>query len=137
VRVVLDTNVLVSGFATRGLCADVLRLVLAEHELIVGEVVLEEIRQVFQKKIHLPEPLTADILTFLENQTIQATPKTTPSIRIRDEDDLLVLASALAAKADVLITGDKDLLDIKEQVQGLVITDPRGFWNLAQKKPKK
>lgn len=136
-RVVLDTNVLVSGFATRGLCADVLRLVLAEHELIVGEVVLEEIRQVFQKKIHLPEPLTADILTFLENQTIQATPKTTPSIRIRDEDDLLVLASALAAKADVLITGDKDLLDIKEQVQGLVITDPRGFWNLAQKKPKK
>jgi putative PIN family toxin of toxin-antitoxin system len=112
-------------------------LVLAEHELIVGEVVLEEIRQVFQKKIHLPEPLTADILTFLENQTIQATPKTTPSIRIRDEDDLLVLASALAAKADVLITGDKDLLDIKEQVQGLVITDPRGFWNLAQKKPKK
>ncbi|MGH7255725.1 MAG: putative toxin-antitoxin system toxin component, PIN family, partial [Nitrospirales bacterium] len=86
---------------------------------------------------HLPEPLASDILAFLENQTIQATPKTTPSIRIRDADDLIVLASALAAKADVLITGDKDLLDITDQVSDLLITDPRGFWNLAQKKPKK
>ena len=136
-RVFLDTNVLVSGFATRGLCADVLRLVLAEHELILGEVVLEEIRQVLRKKFHLPEPLAADILAFLENQTIQAKPKTTPSIRIRDVDDLMVLASALAAKADVLITGDHDLLDVREQVQDMLITDPRGFWNLAQKKVKK
>lgn len=136
-RVFLDTNVLVSGFATRGLCADVLRLVLAGHELIVGEIVLEELRQVFRKKIHLPEPLADDILAFLENQTNQAAPKSVPSIRIRDADDLIVLASALAAKADVLITGDRHLLDIKEQVRGLMITDPRGFWDLAQKKPRK
>jgi len=39
VKVFLDTNILVSGVATRGLCADVIRLVLAEHELITGEVV--------------------------------------------------------------------------------------------------
>lgn len=136
-RVFLDTNVLVSGFATRGLCADVIRLVLAEHELIIGEVVLEETRRVLQQKIHLPEPLAAEILAFLENQTIRAKPKATPSIRIRDEDDLIVLASALAAKADVLITGDKDLLEISDRVPDMLITDPRGFWNLAQKKPKK
>lgn len=49
----------------------------------------------------------------------------------------MVLASALAAKADVLITGDKDLLEISDRVSDLLITDPRGFWNLAQKKPKK
>ena len=34
VRVFLDTNVLVAAFATRGLCADVVRTVLAEHELV-------------------------------------------------------------------------------------------------------
>jgi hypothetical protein len=34
-RVFLDTNVLVSAFATRGLCADLLELVLLQHELIV------------------------------------------------------------------------------------------------------
>lgn len=81
-RVFLDTNVLVSGFATRGLCADVIRLVLAEHGLIVGEVVLEETRRVLQQKIHLPAPLATEILAFLESQTIQAKPTKTPSIRI-------------------------------------------------------
>jgi putative PIN family toxin of toxin-antitoxin system len=137
VKVLLDTNVLVSGFATRGLCADVIRLVLAEHELIVGEIVLEEIRQVLWKKIRLPDPLIADILAFFENQTIRPKPKTIPSIRLRDGDDLLVLGSALAAKADVLITGDHDLLDVREQVHNMLITDPRGFWNLVQKRPTK
>ena len=47
-----------------------------------------------------------------------------------------MLSSALAAKADVLVTGDKDLLDVAEQVSGLTITDPRGFWSLAKKRPK-
>jgi putative PIN family toxin of toxin-antitoxin system len=137
VRVFLDTNVLIGGFVTRGLCADVIRLVLAEHELIVGEVVLEETKRILKQKIHLPEPLAADVLAFLESQTIQAKPKETPSIRIRDEDDLMVLATALAAKADVLITGDKDLLEISDRVPDMLITDPRGFWGLVQKQPKK
>lgn len=39
-RVFLDTNVLVSAFATRGLCADLMRHVLAEHDLITGEVII-------------------------------------------------------------------------------------------------
>jgi len=37
VKVFLDTNVLVSALATRGLCADLLRKVLTEHELLVGK----------------------------------------------------------------------------------------------------
>ncbi len=133
-KVFLDTNVLISGFVTRGLCADVIRLVLAEHELIIGKVVVEEVRRVLARKIHLPEPLVTEILTFLESQTLQAKPKTIPSVRVRDEDDLMVLASALAARADVLITGDKDLLEVSDQVSDLLFTDPRGFWNLAQKR---
>ena len=42
-KVFLDTNVLVSGFATRGLSADVIRHVMAKHELITAEVVLDEL----------------------------------------------------------------------------------------------
>ena len=36
-RILLDTNVLVAAFATRGFCFDILQLVLAEHRLLVGE----------------------------------------------------------------------------------------------------
>lgn len=132
-----DTNVLVNGFDSRGPCADVMRLVLAEHELVTGEVVLEELRRVLGQKVRLPNEVVHEILTFLESQTVQATPKVAPSIPIRDEDDRWVLASALAAEADILVTGDKDLLDVADQVSGLLITDPRGFWALAKKRVKK
>ena len=136
-KVFLDTNVLVSGFATRGLCADVIRLVLAEHELITADVVLNELKRVLKQKIHLSGEQIQEILTFLESQTVQPKPISPSSIPVCDEDDQWVLASALDARADVFVTGDKDLLDAAYEVSGLTITDPRGFWSLAKKRPKK
>ena len=136
-KVFLDTNVLVSGFATRGLCADVIRLVLAEHELITADVVLNELERVLKQKIHLSGEQIQEILTFLESQTVQPKPISPSSIPVFDKDDQWVLASALAAKANVFVTGDKDLLDVAKEVSGLTITDPRGFWSLAKKRPKK
>ena len=136
-KIFLDTNVLVSGFSTRGLCADLIRLVLAEHELVVGEVVLRELKRVLTRKIELPAKTIQEIIAFLEQQTVQPTPKAVSSIPVRDEDDQWVLASALAAKVEVLVTGDKDLLDIAAKVTGLTITDPRGFWNLVKKPLKR
>jgi putative PIN family toxin of toxin-antitoxin system len=133
----LDTHVLFIGFATCELCADVIRLVLAEHELITADVVLNELKRVLKHKIQLPGEQIQEILTFLESQTVQPKPISPPSIPVRDEDDQWVLASALAVKADVFVTGDKDLLDVANEVSGLTILDPRGFWNLAKKRPKK
>lgn len=136
-KVFLDTNVLVSGFATRGLCADVIRLVLAEHELITADVVLNELKRVLKQKIQLQGDQIQEILTFLESQTVQSKPTSPSSTPVCDEDDQWVLASALAAKAEVFVTGDKDLLDAADEVRGLTITDTRGFWNLAKKRPRK
>jgi len=51
---------------------------------------------------------------------------------VRDADDERVLASALLAHADVLVTGDKDLLSIKDEVKELIITDPRSLWELLR-----
>jgi predicted nucleic acid-binding protein len=50
---------------------------------------------------------------------------------VRDPDDLKVLASAVAASADVLVTGDHDLLDVAAQAP-IKILDPRGFWKLLR-----
>jgi hypothetical protein len=50
VRVFFDTNVLVSAFLARGLCADLLRLVLTEHTLVGSEVVLDGLRDVLRRK---------------------------------------------------------------------------------------
>lgn len=127
-RVFLDTNVLVSAFATRGLSADVFRLVLAEHELIVGQIVLDELRRVLRKKIGLPESAVREALTTVEEHRVVPTAETDPGVEVADPPDARVLATALAAGADVLVTGDRDLLSVNDRVEELRSLDPRGFW---------
>ena len=127
-RVFLDTNVLVAAFATRGLCADVLRVVLAEHDLITGEVVLGELRDVLAKRLKLPPSTVADIMALLRAQVVIPKPANPSSLPVRDPDDRWILASAVAGGADVLVTGDQDLLAIAGQAP-LTILNPRGLWD--------
>ena len=127
-RIFLDTNVLVAAFATRGLCADVLRTVLAEHQLIVGEVVLDELRDVLAKRIKLPPDVVADIVALLRAQEVIPKPAAASDLAVRDPDDRWILASAVAGRADVLVTGDHDLLAIAERAP-LTILNPRGLWD--------
>lgn len=129
-RVFLDTNVLVSAYATRGLCADLLRLVLTEHEMVTAEVVLEELDRILGGKMRLPTGAVQEIVSFLRQYPVEPKPERASETPVRDEDDAWVLASALRAGADVLVTGDRDLLDIAGQVTELRIVHPRGFWEL-------
>ena len=131
-RVFLDTNVLVSAFATRGLCADVFRHILAEHDLIIGEVVIVELRRVLRDRIKIPAPVITSIEQLLRDQIVVPKPSEPHSLPIRDAADRWVLASAAAGKADVLVTGDSDLLDMASQ-SPIKIVDPRGFWTMVRK----
>ena len=126
-RVFLDTNVLVAAFATRGLCADVVRLVLAEHDFVTGEVVLEELRDVLTRRIKLPAGTVADALTLLRAQEVVPKPARPSALPIRDPDDRWILASAISARADLLVTGDQDLLAIAT-LAPVRIVNPRGLW---------
>ena len=130
-RVFLDTNVLVGAFATRGLCADVLRHILAEHDLIIGEVVIVELRRVLRDRIKIPAPVITSIEQLLRDQIVVPKPSEPHSLPIRDPDDRWVLASAVAGKADVLVTGDSDLLDMTSQ-SPITIVDPRGLWIMVR-----
>ena len=129
-RVFLDTNVLVAAFATRGLCADVVRTVLAEHELVVSDTVLEELTRTLIEKIRLPDTAVREITTFLR-ASASLTKAAPAHVAIRDPDDAVILAEALASSVEVLVTGDKDLLEAGE-VPGIRILEPRGFWQLVR-----
>jgi putative PIN family toxin of toxin-antitoxin system len=131
-RVFLDTNVLVSAFATRGVCADVLRVVLTEHTLVTGEVVLRELGRVLRRRIGLPSGAVSEIDKFLREHEVAPRPATRAAAPKRDPDDQWVLASAIESRVDVLVTGDRDLLDIAADAP-IKIVDPRGFWDLVRK----
>lgn len=124
---------IVSAFATRGLSADVMRLVLAEHELVTAEVVLREVERVLTAKFHAPPEIVSEVVAQLREHHVEPVPRSVGEIRIRDPDDARVLASAIAAGADVVVTGDQDLLEVQDQVDRIRITDPRGFWAMHRR----
>ena len=129
-----DTNVLVSAFATRGLCADVMRLVLAEHVLVTSEVVLRELRRALRTKLRLPVETVAAIEEFLRESEVAPKPKAPSDVKVRDADDRWVLASAVAARADLFVTGDQDLLALGDRAPLRIVT-PRDFWTLLRRRP--
>jgi uncharacterized protein len=131
VRVCLDTNVLVAAFATRGLCADVLRTVLAEHELVIGEVILAELRRTLAEKFKLPAKQVDAIEAVLTIVPIIPKPAAPSEVVVRDAADRWILATAIAGAADVLVTGDQDLLVVAADAP-VRILDPRAFWELLR-----
>lgn len=130
-RVCLDTNVLIAAFATRGLCADVLRAVLTEHDLVLGEVIVAEFRRVLQSKFKVSEDRVSSALAVFSTVEIVPKPAEPSPLQVRDRADRWVLATALAGHADVLVTGDSDLLDVADQAT-IPILAPRAFWELLR-----
>jgi putative PIN family toxin of toxin-antitoxin system len=131
VRVALDTNVLVSAVATRGLCADIFNLVLAQHQLVVGATVLTELQRVLRQKMGVPNKIVRELDGFLRKEAIIAAKANALGVALRDETDVPVLAEAVAGGAEVLVTGDRDLLEITDKVPIRILT-PRGFWEMLR-----
>ena len=130
-RVFLDTNVLVSAFITRGLCADIFRIILSEHELVLSDYVLNELEQVLIGKINLPKDQILSILQFLKSFEIISDHRPPVKIKLRDKTDIPVLSAAINSKSDILITGDKELFKVSEKF-GIKIIDPRSFFKLVK-----
>lgn len=126
-KVFLDTNVLVSAFAARGLCADLFRYLLSEHEILTGDVNLIELQHVLRDKLGANSGQIAAVYDLLREQTVVPRPDSPGPLRLRDRDDEWVLASAIAGGADMLITGDKDLLAVAERAPVPVLS-PRAAW---------
>ena len=125
-RVFFDTNVLVSAFLARGLCADLLRLVLSEHTLGSSEVVLAELRDVVSRKGRVPLNQIDAIEALLRDQPIAPRPARILELGLVDADDEWVLASAVLAEADLFVSGDQGVLACT--TPPLPLLNPRGCW---------
>ena len=134
-RVFLDTNVLASAAATRGLCADVLREVLTSHELLTSAQVLSELKRVLKTKFGVAQDLIDDFIALMRQDTVLAQPGQLPTVEIQDQDDLPILSAAISAGAAVFVTGDKEILDIG-QIENLAILSPRQFWDKLKAQPQ-
>jgi putative PIN family toxin of toxin-antitoxin system len=131
VKAVLDTNVLIAAFLTEGVCAKLLvRARVGEYDLVLSADILREFQDVLYKKFHLSRSEIADVVTILTEATKEILQQVDPIKRLsRDPDDDKILACAHEVGADYIVTGDEDLLVIKEY-GGTPIVTPRDFEDL-------
>lgn len=126
-RIFLDTNVLVSAFAARGLCAEVLELVLLDHDLIIGRNVLRELEKALREKVKLSVARSTEIINFVSGEATQVVDKAEAAQLNIDAADALVVGEALAGQAELFVTGDAALLRLAAAVS-LKVLSPRQFW---------
>ncbi len=126
-RIILDTNVLVAAFATRGQCHELLEQCVQRHVLITSEFILTEFREKMIDKIKL-HPTLVDAQTALLRSRMQVIePAVLEETISRDPDDDVVIATAVTGACQCIITGDKDLLSLKEY-RGIRLIMPAEFW---------
>ena len=126
-RLVLDTNVLIAAFIARGHCTDLLEHAARVHQLFTSEYILAEFRAKLAGKFRMPAPLIDAAVALQRSRATVVVPASLPQPVCRDPDDDPVLATAVAAVADALVTGDADRLAVGGY-EGIAMVSPSAFW---------
>jgi putative PIN family toxin of toxin-antitoxin system len=131
VKVVFDTNILIAAFLTEGICAKLLiRARRRDFDLILCDGILQEFKRVLKKKFTASPREISEALIILSEAApdiLEQTDSITPICR--DSDDDFILACARDSVADYVVTGDEDLLVLKNY-EGISILNPREFEKL-------
>jgi putative PIN family toxin of toxin-antitoxin system len=128
VRITLDSSVLIAAHISRaGVCAELLEDLLLHHELVVSEFILEELRRKLRDKFNLPARDADHVAAFLRRVGMVVVPADLPSSVCRDPTDVPVLGTAVAGQCSLLISVDRDLLDM-QVIEDIPIIRPGEYW---------
>jgi putative PIN family toxin of toxin-antitoxin system len=126
VRIVLDTNVLIAAFIARGFCHQLFEHCISHHQLVTSEFILGEVQEKLVEKFKYTSRVADELITLLRSRMEIVAPISLDAPVCRDADDDNVLAAAVTGHCECIITGDKDLLILK-QFRGVDIFDPGAF----------
>ncbi|MGQ9628565.1 MAG: putative toxin-antitoxin system toxin component, PIN family, partial [Anaerolineae bacterium] len=112
-KVVLDTNVLIAAFITRGVCSDVFEHCARQHTLVTSDFILDEFRKHLSHTFRYSIEETEEAVELLRSRMEVVVPAALGVAICRDSDDDTVLGTAIAGNAVCIVTGDNDLLVIK------------------------
>lgn len=128
-KILFDTNVIISGFISQGYTFDVIKDAIFKHELYYTEYVLNEVQKNLSKKFAVSDKTTTYIIRTIEKHFIKGKTATKVEEVCRDPKDNQVLADAVINNIEILITGDNDLLELKSY-EGIQIILPKNYWKL-------
>lgn len=128
IKVVLDTNVYVSGILFRGKPRDVLDLAIqGKIQVFISPDIISELKEVLlRKKIGFSPARVNFIMREIESITTLVIPQKKYTAVPRDSGDDIIIDCAMESKAQYLVTGDDDLLSLKSY-KSIAIINPAGF----------
>ena len=125
-RILCDTNVLVSAFIAAGPPSRIIEEVIAGHlRLVLAEPVLRELERVLRGKLRFEERRWVEVESVLVDlaEEVVAAPEAAVEAVTGDPDDDLVLACAVQAPVDVVVSGDRrHLLPVREHAGVRIVT---------------
>ena len=123
-RIFFDTNVLFSAFISTGTCAELYRECLQRAQIVVSPFVFDELKEKLMQKANLSPTEAQEVIRAIraDSELVQPRPLVTPVCR--DKADDMILAAALEARVDAIVSGDDDLLVLR-QFCGIPILTPR------------
>ena len=125
-KIVLDTNVLIAALIARGFSHQLLEHCALRHTLFTSDFILDETQEKLIAKFDYPSELATEAVSVLRSRmTVVSASKLENSV-CRDPDDDNILAVAISGECDCIITGDKDLLVLKQH-EGINIFNPHDF----------
>ena len=125
-KIVFDTNVLIAAFIAQGVCYRLLEHCISHHNLITSEFILDELKEKLINKFEFSAERVGEVEVLLLSRSEVVKPDKLKSPICRDSDDDNILATALAGRCDCIITGDQDLLVLKD-FDGIAILSPSDF----------
>ena len=132
-RIAFDSSVLIAAHISRaGVCAEMLEDILLHHELVISDFILEELERKLVEKFNFPRRASEPVGAFLRRVSIVVQPADLPSNLCRDPTDVPVLGTAVAGECALLISVDRDLLDLKT-IREIPIIRPGEYWRRSTK----
>ena len=126
-KIILDTNVIISSLITKGVCYEVVKYIKKRHSVFISNFIIKELKEKLKNKFKYDEKEIKEVLFFLSAYFINMGNVRITEEKCKDIDDNNILSLAIKVKADIIITGDKELLEIK--VHNFVkILKPADFW---------
>jgi putative PIN family toxin of toxin-antitoxin system len=130
-KIFFDTNVLIAAFISHGACNELIEHCMSEYAVYTSKYVLDELADKLRKKFKYPENEIAEAQKIILTGASLTEEIPNPPSLSRDKDDNHIIAAALKINADCIISGDKDLLDLKT-AHGIPVINPKGFWKFEE-----
>ena len=114
IRVLPDTNIIISSLFWRGNPYEVVRRgILGEYQLVISAEILGEVADKLRNKFQFPEEKIQELIDILMTycHIVDVTSKFDV---VRDKKDNKIVECAFDGKADYIVTGDPDLLVLKQ-----------------------